>query len=125
MCKGSFLILHEVTAFVPLFALFGLFQSSETLSVGKPIVEYCKSSEGRLGRWVIRSEEYIARVGKRKGWFGYEKAGEEVTGKELQKTEELSDRAVETTANAVAAYLFIKVSLFARTNIMPFTRHFD
>ena len=43
-------------------------------------------------------------MGKRKGWFGYSK------GEAEQQAEKAGDKAVETTANAVAAYLLIKVS---------------
>lgn len=100
----AFLVLHELTAFPPLLALFAVFQYSN-LSIGKSIVDYCKSSEGRLGSWITDSEEYIARVGKRKGWFGYEKSDGQVEN----VVERVGDKAAETTANAVAAYLFIKV----------------
>lgn len=101
------MILHELTAFPPLLALFAIFQYSD-LSVGRSIVDYCKSSQGTLGSWIQDSEEYIARVGKRKGWFGYIKASEAE-----EQVERVGDKALETTANAVAAYLLVKVGFFS------------
>lgn len=78
----SFLILHELTAIVPLFALFGLFHYTTYAPVGymtQHFGEYVQSG-------VSRFEKYF----KRKGWFGFQKdqdtvdAGEKVVGHQTQ-----------------------------------------
>ncbi|KAN0099825.1 FLILHELTA domain containing protein [Hyaloscypha variabilis] len=64
---AAFLILHEITAIVPLVGLAGLFHYTEWLPVSW--VE---------GKWVSVGLERFGRWFGRKGWFGFERGvGEE------------------------------------------------
>ncbi|KAK0626406.1 hypothetical protein B0T14DRAFT_390630, partial [Immersiella caudata] len=78
----AFLILHEITAVVPLFALFGIFHYTELIPVGYVLKRY--------GGWVAegagRGEKYF----RRKGWFGFtnEDTGEgDVSGGKAREEE--------------------------------------
>ena len=59
----SFLILHEITALVPLFALFGLFHYTNYVPVSYMTEHF--GNYVQLG--VSRFERYFSR----KGWFGF------------------------------------------------------
>lgn len=59
----AFLVLHELTAVVPLFALFGLFHYTNLVPLGYMMEHY----GGYVREGVARFEKYF----RRKGWFGF------------------------------------------------------
>lgn len=59
----SFLILHELTAIVPLFGLFGVFHYTNYV----PVSYMTEHFGGYVQTGVARFEKYF----KRKGWFGF------------------------------------------------------
>lgn len=65
----AFLILHELTAIVPLLALFGLFHYTDFVPLGWMMEHYGGYVRDGVGRF----ERYF----RRKGWFGFEAAEEE------------------------------------------------
>lgn len=97
----SFLILHELTAILPLSVLFGTFhylglgagivgwilaESESTLTESQVQHQQQKGEEGkwttegaklRLREWIREGEEKAERVGRRYGWFGWEKESKE------------------------------------------------
>ena len=76
----SFLILHEITAIVPLFALFGLFHYTDYV----PVSYMSEHFGGYVQEGLARFEKYF----KRKGWFGFSKdeaAPANVPGEEQPK----------------------------------------
>ncbi|KAK4453086.1 hypothetical protein QBC34DRAFT_376537 [Podospora aff. communis PSN243] len=80
----AFLILHEITAVVPLLALFGIFHYTEAIPVGYVVERY--------GGWVAEGAGRGERYFRRKGWFGFsreEGEGEEgkIEGKGGEKIE--------------------------------------
>lgn len=64
----AFLILHELTAIVPLVGLFGVFHYTQLAPVGYMLEHY--------GGYVRQGTERFEGYFRRKGWFGFEK-GEE------------------------------------------------
>jgi hypothetical protein len=138
----AFLILHELTAIIPLFILFFVFQS---LGAGAAFVAYlsglAKDPElresgdsawdwrGVLGGWVNEGQKRVERVGRRYGILGYRKHGEQGHEELADKVEEVAEEihnagrdltrraersagsgAGEGVANAIAAYVVVKVS---------------
>lgn len=65
----AFLVLHELTAVVPLVALFGLFHYTDYVPLGYMMANY----GGYVREGVGRFERYFTR----KGWFGF---GDEAGG---------------------------------------------
>lgn len=65
----AFLILHELTAVVPLVALFGVFHYTDYVPLGYMMANY----GGYVREGVGRFERYFTR----KGWFGFGGEGEE------------------------------------------------
>ncbi|KAL2179071.1 uncharacterized protein P884DRAFT_257205 [Thermothelomyces heterothallicus CBS 202.75] len=68
---AAFLVLHEITAVVPLLALFGLFHYTDRAPVSSAwVVEHCgahvREGVGRFERWFAK-----------KGWFGFGEEEEE------------------------------------------------
>lgn len=59
----AFLILHEITAVIPLFALFGLFHYTDYVPLGYMMENYGVYVREGVGRF----ERYF----RRKGWFGF------------------------------------------------------
>ncbi|KAJ4388693.1 hypothetical protein N0V93_006152 [Gnomoniopsis smithogilvyi] len=59
----AFLILHEITAVIPIFALFGLFHYTDYVPLGYMMDNYGGSVKEGVGRF----ERYF----RRKGWFGF------------------------------------------------------
>ncbi|KFA46432.1 hypothetical protein S40293_04271 [Stachybotrys chartarum IBT 40293] len=59
----SFLILHELTAIVPLFGLFGLFHYTDYV----PVSYMTQHFGGYVDAGAVRFEKYF----RRKGWFGF------------------------------------------------------
>lgn len=137
----AFLILHELTAIIPLVILFFVFQS---LGAGAAFVAYLsglahKDPESResdsawdwrgvVGGWVNEGHKRVERVGRRYGILGYRKKGEEDVGDVVEKGKEVvkeahngrdltrrpersaGSGAGEGVANAIAAYVVVKVS---------------
>jgi hypothetical protein len=145
----AFLILHELTAIIPLVILFFVFQS---IGAGAAFVAYLsgiahKDPESResgdsawdwrgvLGGWVNEGQKRVERVGRRYGILGYRKKGEEEFGDVVETANELVEEAHsagrdltrraerpsgsggsggssagEGVANAIAAYVVVKVS---------------
>jgi len=89
----AFLILHELTAIVPLFLLFGLFHYY--LDVG-PLETWMR---GHYGTYVSQGMERFERYFRRKGWFGFTREEDrgtiekEVEGGELERDRERGDEA--------------------------------
>lgn len=161
----SFLILHELTAFIPLILFFYLFQA---IGVGVGLLSWIRGTAGveadtatnstgntepatgaqHIGgttgktetagagaRWkgVVRGwyeegEKRVERVGKKYGILGYDKLdksisaaptgidraiGEAVStevGKDIQHSGATGSKAAEAVANAISAYVVVKVS---------------
>lgn len=85
----SFLILHELTAIVPLLGLAGLFHYSNWLPLGT-------NGDGKFSAWVSQGTERFGRYFGRKGWFGFSRADEGSTGaaeeKRTMSEEEMEER---------------------------------
>lgn len=64
----AFLILHELTAIVPLFGLFGLFHYTNYVPIGYMLEHY----GGQVRDGIARFERYF----RKKGWFGFGSANE-------------------------------------------------
>ncbi|TQV95593.1 mitochondrial seryl-tRNA synthetase [Cordyceps javanica] len=77
----SFLILHELTAIVPLVALFTLFHYTTYV----PLTYMTEHFGGYVDAGVSRFEKYF----RRKGWFGFDNGA---TGKEGRAASESSER---------------------------------
>ncbi|KAJ3570294.1 hypothetical protein NP233_g4500 [Leucocoprinus birnbaumii] len=126
----SFGLLHELTAIVP---LVGVFYASRSLGVGEGIVRTVimdteTSSGGEEGiegavkwgkvkvrGWVEEGDRWAERVGRRYGFFGYEKRrpGEPVAvseGEGESASGVQRHRIAGDVANAVVAYGVTKVS---------------
>ncbi|KAG6828528.1 hypothetical protein H0H92_007656 [Tricholoma furcatifolium] len=112
----SFGILHEVTAIVPLVAVF---YGSRTLGIGETVVSAIVSNPTaedsfgvkRLVRsWVEEGDAWAGRIGRRYGVFGYEKRtpGASETSTEVSP---LSSRLAGDVANAIVAYGVTKLRL--------------
>ncbi|ORY82322.1 hypothetical protein BCR35DRAFT_265576 [Leucosporidium creatinivorum] len=124
---ASFLILHELTAIVPLFAGFWAFKAA---GVGAGLVAWAVADDGeeeqaswsraKFRQWVTDGEEQAQKIGRRYGAFGIEKESKEQ--KEERKQREKDgvvdvERAPTTysvggdVANLVAAYIAVKALL--------------
>ena len=79
----AFMILHELTAIVPLLALFGIFHYTDYVPISYVTDHFGESVQNGVKRY----ERYFAR----KGWFGFEKEDLE---KAKGKDEKLSDAEV-------------------------------
>lgn len=123
----SFLVLHEITAIVPAVAFYYFFAY---LGAGAGLVtwvtrlghdESSKDSESEAGwkhwvrDWYQEGIKRVDRIGKKYGVLGYEKqnAGEDGAAGPMQ---DLTARttgagAAEKVADAVAAYVLVKVSV--------------
>lgn len=84
----AFMILHEITAIVPLFGLFGLFHYTNYVPIDYMMDHY--------GRQVVEGVQRFERYFRRKGWFGFG-ADEAATG----ETDEKNRVADETDSAAV------------------------
>lgn len=132
----SFLILHELTAILPLILLFYLFG---LLGVGEQVMAWLmqvSDDESGVRGWlrgkINEGMQKVERYGRKKGLFGFEAGtSEEIQDNSIKSTSAL----VGTFANAVAAYAITKalfplrigasVALagpFARLCIEPFKR---
>ncbi|GAA5825564.1 hypothetical protein JCM5353_002342 [Sporobolomyces roseus] len=138
----SFLILHELTAILPLSILFGTFHYlgigagivawtlSESESTTQPSLEQEDAGkwtkEGariKVREWMKEGEDQAERMGRRYGWFGWEKESREERIERKKRLEdeparsvskELSNESLKVSgdvANLVAAYLVVKALL--------------
>lgn len=72
----AFLILHEITAVVPLLGLFGLFHYTDYVPLGYMMEHY--------GSYVREGTARFERYFTRKGWFGFGQGEEDEAGRRLQ-----------------------------------------
>jgi hypothetical protein len=119
----SFGILHELTALVPLVLLFWAFQA---VDVGTSVVSWAGKISDEEGEgwkrfvrdWLSEGEKRVDRVARRYGLFGITpgvdggEKGVEVAeeARELVVRAEHGSRAAAGVTNAIAAYVFVKVS---------------
>lgn len=111
----SFLILHEVTAVVPLLGLFGLFHYTDYVPLGYLMDHYGSYVRDGLRRF----EKYF----RRKGWFGFgqddEEASKSLDGQNgddkavLEKWENASPK-YRILVEVALAYTVVKVLLPVR-----------
>jgi len=122
---ASFAILHELTAIVP---LVGLFFVAKAAGLGEKVVDVIRdnpetdgvASSSAIGgaveagwvklrarAYVDEGEKWAASVGRRYGWWGYEK-GAPVSS---VKQEDLERHLAGDVANAVVAYTITKAIL--------------
>lgn len=113
----SFGILHELTALVP---LAGVFYGARQLGIGERVVSSLRDTsssyersnteseqileswgKNKLRQWMTEGEGWAGRLGKRYGFFGYEK------GQEPSRVP--TDAIAGDIANAVVAYVATKV----------------
>jgi len=109
----SFLILHEITAIVPLVGLAGLFHYSNWLP--ETWVE---------GRWVREGVNRFGSYFGRKGWFGFSRGNEggdrnaesegEVTIESEEKRWRVGEQGSRILIEVATAYAITKVFLPAR-----------
>lgn len=118
---ASFLILHELTALVPLVLLFYIFGA---LGVGASVLNWLlghaeqQSSQdptslgARFQAWARLKEERFERYCRRKGYLGFEKQDAETiaAADELGKSSHLAG----SFANMVAAYILVKTLIPVR-----------
>ena len=99
----AFLVLHELTAVVPLLGLFGLFHYTEHVPLGWMVEHYggyVRDGVGRFERWF-----------RRKGWFGFGEQ-EEQKGEVLERWE--ADPRYRVVVEVGLAYALTKVLLPVR-----------
>jgi hypothetical protein len=87
----AFLLLHEITAVVPLLGLFGLFHYTEHVPVAWMVAHYggyVREGVGRFERWFAR-----------RGWFGF---GGAAAAEEGVKIQGQGDGGVEESGGAGA-----------------------
>lgn len=118
---ASFLILHELTALVPLVLLFYIFGA---LGVGASVLNWLlgdaeqQSSQdptslgARFQAWARSKEERFERYCRRKGYLGFEKQDAETiaAADDLGKSSHLAG----SFANMVAAYILVKTLIPVR-----------
>ncbi|CDO72630.1 hypothetical protein BN946_scf184985.g49 [Trametes cinnabarina] len=127
----SFAVLHELTAILP---IVGFFYGARALGVGENIVRAVARPQGetsqhqdgyfaryrdtwvaeRVREWMVEGEVRAERVGRRYGWFGFEKGSKmDDISLEAQTAHAASDlvsgRIAGDVANAVVAYALTKV----------------
>ncbi|WQF79383.1 Putative MIOREX complex component 11 [Colletotrichum destructivum] len=87
----AFLVLHEITAVVPLLGLFGLFHYTDFLPLGYVTGHWA----GYVRDGVGMAERYFSR----KGWFGFEAGDRGTMTGELDRSE--GSEATGSTGDAV------------------------
>lgn len=107
----SFLILHELTAIVPLFALFGVFHYTNFVPVSYVTTNFGSYVETGTGRF----ERYF----RRKGWFGFSREDQDVDtsgGEDVAVMEkwESGDPKYKTLVEVAMAYAITKAFLPVR-----------
>ncbi|WWD08097.1 hypothetical protein V865_006208 [Kwoniella europaea PYCC6329] len=130
----SFMMLHEITAILPIFLIYWIFS---TLGVGLGMVGWImdvghqegstqaqiqKGEEGEdksvvrrwIRDWYVEGENRIGKIGKRYGIFGYEKGqkdkDQDGITKEIKVMDDTSG-AASKLADAIAAYVVVKALL--------------
>jgi hypothetical protein len=103
------LILHEATAVLPVIGFYFLFSS---LGTGLGIVEWLNRTTGEGGEEVVGEEGERGWKGVVKSWYdeGQAKVGRVGRRYGLWQDEGSTIKAGEGVANAVAAYVVVKVS---------------
>lgn len=121
----SFAILHECTALVPLVAVF---YAARSAGVGEQVIRAVQTSTQesssddsanaaqrwlkRTGReWMGEGEQWVGRVGRRYGLWGFEKRrpGDVDARRDVEQEEMALKRAAGDVANAMVAYGVTKV----------------
>ncbi|KAH9856765.1 hypothetical protein C2E23DRAFT_455404 [Lenzites betulinus] len=135
----SFAVLHELTAIVP---LVGFFYGARTLGVGESVVRAIarpgalEAEEGsaasrfrdtwageRFKEWMVEGETRVERVGRRYGWFGFEKGSKPVSNAPVESPTAraeaalVSGRIAGDVANAVVAYALTKAFIPVRIGV--------
>jgi hypothetical protein len=116
---ASFLILHELTAIVPLgIGFFALKRLGVGESLVKWTIEGTQQTEptwaaGMVRKWAKEGSEQAERIGRRYGTFGFEKETKEAKDERkripIVQSISLSNTGGDV-ANLVASYLLVKVS---------------
>ncbi|OCF76509.1 hypothetical protein I204_02205 [Kwoniella mangroviensis CBS 8886] len=133
----SFMVLHEITAILPIFLIYWIFS---TLGVGLGMVRWImdvghldvddststqESGEDRsvIKRWIrdwyVEGENRIGKIGKRYGIFGYTKVDKDKNNEDqdgiAQEVKVVDARsgsgAASKVADAIAAYVVVKALL--------------
>jgi hypothetical protein len=102
----SFLILHEITAIVPVLGLFGLFHYTNYV----PVDYVTGYFHGHVDDGVARFERYF----KRKGWFGFGQNEEDETTSNTSTThsDSKSEKAIERWHSGDGRYkVLVEVAL--------------
>lgn len=102
----SFLILHEITAIVPLVGLFGLFHYTDYVPLGYLMDHY--------GSYVRDAVKRFERYFKRKGWFGFGQ-DEEDTSKTLDGNDNGDEAVLEKWETSSAKYRILMEVALAHT----------
>jgi hypothetical protein len=120
----SFAILHELTAIVPLIALFFAFQA---FGVGASVIQWTSRQEDAddlgfgyyIRDWLREGQQKVDKVARRYGFFGYEKGSKASVEQDQMSPEDQALQAAAAAkqstaaagvANAIAAYVVVKVS---------------
>ncbi|KZV96795.1 hypothetical protein EXIGLDRAFT_739466 [Exidia glandulosa HHB12029] len=121
----SFAVLHELTAVLP---LVGLFFGARSLDVGPRAVQLVRDKTGdteargaeeswalqKTNQWLAEGEAWAGRVGRRYGYFGYEKGA---PPEPLPEGAAVGGKLAGDVANAVFAYAATKALLPARIGL--------
>jgi hypothetical protein len=126
---ASFLILHEITAIVPLFGLAATFHYTHWLP------PYFAE-----GTWVLQGVERFGKYFRRKGWIRGEEVGEAEDEVKLRRRDHawnMSEGGVRVVVEFATAYAITKIFLpvrivasvwgtpwFARTTVIPLMGRF-
>ncbi|CAH0058898.1 unnamed protein product [Clonostachys solani] len=111
----SFLILHELTAVVPLFVLFGFFHYTNYVPLGYMTEHF--------GNYVDSSVAKFERYFSRKGWAGFEKQTEganSIPGAGSEDPEARTEEAVQRWQSGDQKYkILVEVALaYALTKVL-------
>ncbi|KAG7563055.1 hypothetical protein FFLO_01487 [Filobasidium floriforme] len=121
----SFAILHELTAILPLLALFFAFQA---FGVGGTIIKWASRQEdgddlglgSYIREWLEEGQKRVDKVARRYGLFGYERGSKVVAEEDRMSSEQEAlqvaaaakqSSAAAGVASAVAAYVVVKAIL--------------
>jgi hypothetical protein len=125
----SFLLLHELSAVVPVVGLYFLF---DALGAGQALVDWIRSTGGlgaeadigeiqssvesnsggagvlsdTVSKWYDEGERRVEKVGRKYGFWGFEKGSMAVDGAASEGT---GTNAAQGIANAISAYVVVKV----------------
>ncbi|KAJ8482787.1 hypothetical protein ONZ45_g14823 [Pleurotus djamor] len=123
----SFGILHELTAVLP---ILGLFYASRSFGVGEQLVNAVTTAASsqmdsadtvhkpnwiaeRGQVWIEEGEQWAVRIGRRYGWFGFEKRTKDSYSEAIYEEDVRAVRShlAGDIANVVVAYASTKVSV--------------